>query len=228
LNPFGACFTSSEIKRRISSDIDSIVLDCLIFPLTVSLPVLFTALISSIVTLIVVIYVILLLRHKNSNVKHMIGIETRSGTLFTSDFQTYSNIEFKDKFALATSSWKVDEMVKFLKSIFSESEYLTIKAMAEFMLEDGYIINLRMEKNLHSDSLDGWRNKHRIANRTGLQHSEIYSSDSVVDRLHSQGLIEEGEPDTSWGGQKCVYRLNLEHPVIRAYVYVLIKNSISK
>ncbi|MDF1539909.1 MAG: hypothetical protein P1Q69_13510, partial [Candidatus Thorarchaeota archaeon] len=100
----------------------------------------------------------------------------------------------------------------------TKNEFTVFKTLIDFLIQDGVVYNQKSPQEKTANSNEGFRNKHKIIKASGVEQSLIYNTNGVLERFVELKIAEEGNPLTGWGGQKNVYRINIEHQLVRAYL----------
>ncbi|MBS3795775.1 MAG: hypothetical protein KGY80_12795 [Candidatus Thorarchaeota archaeon] len=190
--------------------------------MVISLPVIVLAIVSTVVSIIVLLYALLLVNNSNSTEEILDSqIRTATGKLFATVNQSDDGGYHRNWLASSTYDWKLEDFDDFLDRIMTHEELTVFKTMVDFLLKDNVVVNPKTGSLPQNDSEAGFRNKHRISQASGISQNVIYNPDGMIERFLNIGIIEEREPSSGWGGQKEVYRLNLQHGLVRAYLNCL-------
>ena len=108
-----------------------------------------------------------------------------------------------------------EDFNQFLSNFLLPDEIAVLDAMARFALQDGYV---EEADESTSTSLQGWRNKHKIASEAGVSHRKVYNRHGIVKRLMALSLVKARDSDSSWANQKHLYRLNRNIEFVRGYM----------
>lgn len=190
--------------------------------MAISLPVIVLAIVSTVVSIIVLLYALLFVNNGNTREEILDSpIRTATGKLFATVSEPDDGGYHPNWLASSTSEWELEDFDDFLDRIMTHEELTVFKTLVDFLLEDNVVVNPKGGVLPEDDPEAGYRNRHRISQASGISQNIIYSPDGVIERFLNLGIIEERDPPSGWGGQKGVYRLNLHHGLVRAYLKCL-------
>jgi hypothetical protein len=117
-------------------------------------------------------------------------------------------------------SFSLSDFNDFFNKFLLSDEIAVLNAMANFLISVG----MNFDGSNSTNKKLGWMNKYGIIQESNVSQKRIYSKNGIIDRMEALEIVEKKDSDSSWGGMKHLYRLNIRSEFVKAYIKALQKD----